>query len=134
MILLVNIPKTEKTLLDFFSISKKSKKQQSILKIEDDFSNINKPKLMKNAKKKGAKHINLRKKKPVFRLPKLTKDISQRILQKQSLAYGLLSKKISFDDDQCFSNPLCPPSKNDASLEANLQVLIDFISNNMVFY
>ena len=97
MILLVNMPKTEKTLLDFFSISKKSKKQQSILKIEDDFSNINrlssplKPKLMKNGKKKGGpKHINIRKKKPVFKLPKLTKDVSQRILQKQSLAYGLL--------------------------------------------
>ena len=126
--LLDSIPKNEKTLLDFFSISTKIKIKQQILKIEENnlpnknrLSSPLKPKEIKNGKKKC---INIRKKKPLFKLPKLTEDPNQRLLQKQSLAYGLLSKNITFDDDLCFSNTLCPPSKNDALFESNLQVVL----------
>lgn len=61
------------------------------------------------------------KKSRTFRLPDVYTDPEKRAAQQQNLIYALKVKNLIFDDDLRFSNPRCPPSTNDASLEPNLQ-------------
>jgi len=122
------LPRSEKTILDFFKVKIGNKdsnngKEKEEEKENDEkakYSRLSSPIAKTNRTKK--KKITIQRKKPLFKLPKPSDDPEKTLKQKMSLAYGLLSKGIEFDDDLCFSNPLCPPSANDASLEANLQV------------
>jgi len=83
----------------------------------------NKPK-----RAKGSKKITYQRNVVKFKLPKPSQDPQKVLRQKMSLAFGLLTKNISFDDDLCFSNPNCPPTCNNSALEPNLQVF--FIIGN----
>lgn len=82
---------------------------------------------------KTGRKIKAKKKKTLFKLPKLSADPKVLFTQKTLLAGALISKNITFDDDLCFSNPKCPPQSNNTDLEPNLQVNYSIIFFDSLF-
>ena len=137
------MPKSEKTLYDFFTVKPHKIQQEepsslnskastegtdSQISVEETEEThpmrLDSPRLkLKHTRgKKGAHKLLLKRKKTVFRLPKLSEDPKALLRQKELLAKALISKNITFDDNLCFSNPDCPPQANNTEFEPNLQV------------
>lgn len=68
---------------------------------------------------------------PKFRVPKDLKQNQRKILR-ESLVRALLVKNIEFNDDLCYSDPECPQSMNNSSLEPGVQTISDY--NRKVYY
>lgn len=135
------MPKTDKTLFDFFTVkankyinpliqkvSKSPNESESSCSTQDSDElnsfRLSEPKITAKPTKsrKTAKKLVLKKKKTLLKLPKPSEDFKVQFKQKTLLAKALISKNIIFDDDLCFSNSECPPSANNTQLEPNLQV------------
>ena len=108
--------------MDFFKVTLKGQAVNDDEEYEEEkmLDEVNKRLSTPKPKAKKAKKILFNRKKATFKLPKQSLDPARVLKQKMSLAYGLLSKNIEFDDDLCFSNKDCLPSANDCSLEPNL--------------
>jgi len=126
------LPKSEKKILNFFGVKslkrdfgnsafKKSLTMDGSEILPSSSIGDSVVSKLKSKTKKSKTTRKATSRRTVFKLPKASKDPQKVLRQKMSLAFGLLTKNIAFDDDLYYGNPECPETANDTCLEPNLQ-------------
>eukprot|EP00743_Colponemidia_sp_Colp-15_P006939 GILK01007488.1.p1 GENE.GILK01007488.1~~GILK01007488.1.p1 ORF type:complete len:364 (+),score=60.91 GILK01007488.1:90-1181(+) len=123
------VPKTERTILDFFKIVKTTEDVAQSMKTDssDDSSIKMKPKM----KRRKSSVCLVKKRKPRFKMPRFTTDLNKRLEQKRSLAEAMVVKDMLFDDDLSYPFEHCPERLNDSREEPSMQTLDE--NNHKVF-